>query len=48
MPLPTSEAMHAALPGSRLIVIEGAAHLSSVEAPEQFNAEVSLFLKQLA
>lgn len=48
MPLPTSEAMHAASPDSRLVVIEGAAHLCPVEAPERFNAEVSLFLSHLS
>ncbi|MBK8226691.1 MAG: alpha/beta fold hydrolase [Flavobacteriales bacterium] len=48
MPLPTSEAMRAALPDSRMVVIEGAAHLSPVEAPERFNAEVSMFLKRIA
>lgn len=48
MPLPTSEAMHAASPDSRLVVIEGAAHFCPVEAPEQFNAEVSLFLSHLS
>jgi 3-oxoadipate enol-lactonase len=48
MPMPTSEAMHAAIPSSRLAVIEGAAHLSNVEAPEQFNAEVQQFLGQLS
>jgi len=48
MPLPTSEALHAAIPSSRLAVIEGAAHLSNVEAPEQFNAEVQRFLGQLS
>jgi 3-oxoadipate enol-lactonase len=47
MPLPTSQAMHEAIPNSRLVVIPGAGHLSNVEQPERFNAEVRDFLRSL-
>lgn len=47
MPLPTSEAMHAAIPGSELMVLPNAAHLSNLEVPERFNATVERFLASL-
>ena len=47
MPLPTSEAMHAAIPHSQLVVIPGAAHLSNVENPKAFNSAVRTFLLSL-
>lgn len=47
MPMPTSEAMHAALPDSRMVVIDGAAHLSSAEGPVRFNRELEQFLDSL-
>jgi len=31
------------IPGARLVVLPGAGHLSNLEAPEQFNAEVRTF-----
>jgi pimeloyl-ACP methyl ester carboxylesterase len=43
-PLPVAEALHAGIPGSRLVVLEGAGHVSAVEAPERFNAAVRTFL----
>lgn len=46
MPLPTSETMHAAILGSQLVVFDGVAHLSNVEAPERFNSEVERFLDE--
>jgi pimeloyl-ACP methyl ester carboxylesterase len=36
--------LYARIPGSRLVVIPGAGHLSHVEAPERFNAELRSFL----
>jgi len=48
MPLPTSQAMADAIPGSTLIVLPEAAHLSNVDAPEAFNAEIRAFLKGIA
>jgi len=39
-----SEAMAAAIPGSKLVRIPGAGHLSNVENPAAFNTAVSAFL----
>jgi pimeloyl-ACP methyl ester carboxylesterase len=39
-----AEDMHAALPGSSLVVIQGAGHLSSLERPAEFNAALTPFL----
>src|SRR5919197_683220 len=44
-PLSVAQDLHALIPGSRLVVIPGAGHLSQVEAPERFNAEVRAFLR---
>jgi pimeloyl-ACP methyl ester carboxylesterase len=35
--------MRDAIPGARLSVIAGAGHVSNLEAPAQFNAEVRAF-----
>jgi pimeloyl-ACP methyl ester carboxylesterase len=40
-----AEAMHAKIEGSRLVVVEGAGHLSNVERPEEFNRALSEFLR---
>ena len=45
-PLEVAEALRAAIPGSRLIVLPGVGHVSPVEAPDRFNAEVRTFLAQ--
>jgi pimeloyl-ACP methyl ester carboxylesterase len=37
-PPPMSEAMVAAIPGAQLVVLDGAGHLSNLEAPEAFTA----------
>jgi 3-oxoadipate enol-lactonase len=42
-----SQAMHAAIPGSRLEVIKGAGHLSNIERPAQFSAGLASFLASL-
>lgn len=42
-PLALAEALHAAIPGSRLAVLE-AAHLANIEAADPFNAAISGFL----
>jgi pimeloyl-ACP methyl ester carboxylesterase len=44
-PLTVAEDLHAAIPGSTLVVLPGAGHLCNVEAPEQFNQEVRRFLQ---
>jgi pimeloyl-ACP methyl ester carboxylesterase len=44
-PLAVAEDLHARIPGSRLVVIPGVGHLSHVEAPDAFNAEVRGFLR---
>jgi pimeloyl-ACP methyl ester carboxylesterase len=46
-PRGVSEALHAAMPNSQLIVLEGVGHVSSVEAPERFNAAVRAFLHEV-
>ncbi len=43
-PLPVGEDLRATIAGSRLTVIPGAGHLTAVEAPERFNAEVRAFI----
>lgn len=47
IPPTESEAMAAAIPGSKLVVIPDAAHLSNVEDPEAFNEAVREFLASL-
>jgi pimeloyl-ACP methyl ester carboxylesterase len=47
-PPPDAEAMAAALPQSRLVVLPEAGHLTAVETPEAFNAEVAGFLAELS
>jgi pimeloyl-ACP methyl ester carboxylesterase len=44
-PLPVGLALHAAIPGARLVVLDGVGHVSPVEAPERFNREVRAFLR---
>jgi pimeloyl-ACP methyl ester carboxylesterase len=36
-PPSASEAMHGAIPGSRLVILPGAGHLSNLEAPDDFS-----------
>lgn len=43
-PLAQSEAMHAAIKGSQLCVIDGAGHLSNLEQPMVFNTHLLEFL----
>ncbi len=42
-----SRALHAAIPGSRLEVLQQAGHLSNLERPASFNTVVSEFLARL-
>lgn len=46
-PPPDSASMHDRIMGSRLEVIEGAAHLSNIERPAEFNRVLSDFLNRL-
>jgi len=43
-PLTVAEALHAAIPGSRLVVLRDAGHLCNIEAPVEFNDAVRHFL----
>ena len=43
-PLSVAEDLHARIVGSRLVVLDGAGHLSHQDAPERFNAAVRTFL----
>mgnify|MGYP003287395470 CR=1 FL=1 len=43
-PLTVAEALHAAIPGSRLVVLPDAGHLCNIEAPDEFNDAVRHFL----
>lgn len=42
-PLTVAHQLHDAIPGARLAVIPGAGHVSNLEEPARFNAEVRNF-----
>lgn len=44
-PLTVAQDLHAKIPASRLAVMPGVGHMSSVEAAERFNTEVRRFLR---
>lgn len=46
-PLNVAQDLHAQIRGSQLVVMPGVGHLSNVDAPDQFNAEVRSFLRSL-
>ncbi|KKD05113.1 alpha/beta fold hydrolase [Streptomyces sp. WM6386] len=46
-PVADAEAMHAALPSSQLLVIEGAAHMPNLERPTEFNEALGAFLAKV-
>jgi pimeloyl-ACP methyl ester carboxylesterase len=46
-PLPIGRDFEAAIPGSRLAVIEDAGHVSNLDRPVAFNAAVMAFLQTL-
>lgn len=45
-PLSVAAEIHAAIPMSQLVVMPGVGHVSCIEAPERFNAEVRDFLSR--
>ena len=44
-PLHVAEAMHAAIAGSKLVVLRGAGHVCNIDAPEDFNEALRDFLR---
>ncbi|MEU3458876.1 alpha/beta fold hydrolase [Streptomyces sp. NPDC006733] len=46
-PVADAEDMHRRIPGSELVVVEGAAHLPNLERPEAFNAALGRFLDRV-
>jgi pimeloyl-ACP methyl ester carboxylesterase len=46
-PVSIGETLHAQIPGSKLVVMAGAGHVSNIEAPERFNAEVRNLLRSI-
>lgn len=44
-PPEVAQRMQSAIPGSQVHILEGAGHLTNLEAPEQFNAVIKKFLK---
>jgi 3-oxoadipate enol-lactonase len=45
-PLVMSQEIHANAPGSELVVIENAAHISNIEQPDHFNRALAAFLER--
>jgi pimeloyl-ACP methyl ester carboxylesterase len=46
-PVAVGESMHAMVPGSRLVVMRGPGHVSSVEAPDDVTRELRRFLRSI-
>jgi pimeloyl-ACP methyl ester carboxylesterase len=46
-PRDVAEALHAAIPGSRLVWIHGVGHQSNLEAPGRFNEAARAFLRSV-
>jgi pimeloyl-ACP methyl ester carboxylesterase len=44
-PLDVARRLHAAIAGSRLVVLPGVGHVCNIEAPDEFNAAVRTFLR---
>jgi pimeloyl-ACP methyl ester carboxylesterase len=42
---PAVQQIHAAMPGTKLVPLEGAGHISNVEQPQAFTKAVADFLK---
>jgi 3-oxoadipate enol-lactonase len=47
IPIEEAQAMQAAIPSSRLLILENAAHLPNLEASERFNQAIREFIKTL-
>jgi len=47
-PVRISEEIARRIPGARLVVIEGAGHLSNLERPQEFNRAIAEFLRNLS
>jgi len=45
-PVPDAEYLHERIPGSALVVVDGAAHMPNLERPEEFNKAVERLLAQ--
>jgi pimeloyl-ACP methyl ester carboxylesterase len=46
IPVTEAQAMHSAIPASRLVILQNAGHLLNLEQPERFNEAVANFLEQ--
>jgi pimeloyl-ACP methyl ester carboxylesterase len=46
-PMHVARQLHAAIGGSRLVMLSGAGHVCNVELPERFNHEVRRFLAEV-
>ena len=47
LPVPLSEKMHAAIPDSRLEVLDGSGHFMMVEDPDRFHRVLDGFLTEI-
>ena len=47
IPFQEAQSMHAAIPGSTLVLISSAGHLPNLEQPELFNQAVDEFIEKL-
>jgi 2-succinyl-6-hydroxy-2,4-cyclohexadiene-1-carboxylate synthase len=45
--LDASHAMHENIPGSELVIIEGAGHTPQIETPDKFNSVLTAFLDRV-
>jgi pimeloyl-ACP methyl ester carboxylesterase len=48
LPLSAAEELHAAIPDSQLVVLDGVGHQGNMEAADRFNAEVRRFLRRIS
>ena len=46
-PLNVAQAMHASIPGSRLVIIPEVGHMVDMQAPGQLNVEIRRFLQSI-